>query len=129
MTTSSLLLCLDKPASIPCSDHSRSLEDPGAFHRDFSAKSQQGDLCRPSTDTTTAFSYQHCGFYCSISKKINNFKLDEINLLFQPNMRSKLLWFYQEVDEPETVPVPEAPKPGPSRAAASNASKTPQGEV
>lgn len=62
-------------------------------------------------------------------KNINkNFKLDEINLLFQPNMRSKLLWFYQEVDEPETVPVPEVPKPGPSRAAASNTSKTPQGK-
>lgn len=53
--------------------------------------------------------------------------MDEINLLFQPNMRSKLLWFYQEVDEPESAPVPEVPKPGPSRAAASNTSKTPQG--
>lgn len=62
------------------------------------------------------------------NEKNNNFKLDEINLLFQPNMRSKLLWFYQEVDEPEAVPVPEVAKPGPSRAAASNTSKTPQGE-
>lgn len=44
-------------------------------------------------------------------------------------MRSKLLWFYQEVDEPEAVPVPEVPKPGPSRAAASNTSKTPQGKI
>lgn len=43
-------------------------------------------------------------------------------------MRSKLLWFYQEVDEPETVTVPDIQKPGPSRAAASNTSKTPQGK-
>lgn len=53
--------------------------------------------------------------------------MDEINQLFLPNMRTKLLWFYQEVDEPESVVVPEAPKPGPSRAVTSNISKTPQG--
>lgn len=29
--------------------------------------------------------------------------LDEINLLFQPHMRSTLVWYYQEVDEPETL--------------------------
>lgn len=41
-------------------------------------------------------------------------------------MRNKLLWFYQEVDEPE--PVPAEPKPGPSRAGGvSTVSKTPQG--
>lgn len=44
-------------------------------------------------------------------------------------MRNKLLWFYQEVNEPETAAVPEQPKPGPSRAAASNNSKTPQGKL
>lgn len=37
------------------------------------------------------------------------------------------MWFYQEVDEPESTVQPEVPKPGPSRAAASNSSKTPQG--
>lgn len=42
-------------------------------------------------------------------------------------MRNKLLWFYQEVDEPEVAPVQDIAKPGPSRAAASNTSKTPQG--
>lgn len=42
-------------------------------------------------------------------------------------MRNKLLWFYQEVDEPEVTPVQDVTKPGPSRAAASNTSKTPQG--
>lgn len=29
------------------------------------------------------------------------FQLDEINQLFLPHMRNKLLWFYQEVEEPE----------------------------
>lgn len=56
-------------------------------------------------------------------------KLDEINQLFLPNMRNKLLWFYQEVDEPETVPVQDITKPGPSRTAASTTSKTPQGNA
>lgn len=46
-----------------------------------------------------------------------------------PNLRSKLLWFYQEVDEPEVAPVPDINKPGPSRAAVSNTSKTPQGKI
>lgn len=32
-------------------------------------------------------------------------QLDEINQLFLPHMRNKLMWFYQEVDEPE-VPQP-----------------------
>ncbi|XP_055923365.1 dynein axonemal heavy chain 5 isoform X2 [Eupeodes corollae] len=54
--------------------------------------------------------------------------LDEINQLFLPNMKNKLLWFYQEVDEPETQTVPDANKPGPSRAGGvSTSSKTPQG--
>lgn len=53
--------------------------------------------------------------------------MDEINELFQPNIRNKLLWFYQEVDEPEPVQVQDTTKPGPSRAAVSNVSKTPQG--
>lgn len=44
-------------------------------------------------------------------------------------MRSKLMWFYQEVDEPESTAPTDQPKPGPSRAAAtSTASKTPQGK-
>lgn len=39
------------------------------------------------------------------------------------------MWFYQEIDEPESVVQPEPTKPGPSRAAVgtSNSSKTPQG--
>ncbi|XP_064553878.1 dynein axonemal heavy chain 5 isoform X1 [Drosophila montana] len=54
--------------------------------------------------------------------------LDEINQLFLPNMKNKLLWFYQEVDEPEPPPVVDANKPGPSRTGmASSSSKTPQG--
>lgn len=44
-------------------------------------------------------------------------------------MRNKLLWFYQEVNEPEPTVVAEQPKPGPSRTAASTNSKTPQGKV
>lgn len=46
-------------------------------------------------------------------------------------MRNKLLWFYQEVDEPEPIPPPvDVNKPGPSRAGASSStSKTPQGTV
>lgn len=44
-------------------------------------------------------------------------------------MRNKLMWFYQEVEEPEAPAVVEQPKPGPSRTAAtSNLSKTPQGK-
>lgn len=43
-------------------------------------------------------------------------------------MRNKLMWFYQEVEETEASAVVEQPKPGPSRTtAASNSSKTPQG--
>lgn len=45
-------------------------------------------------------------------------------------MRNKLMWFYQEVDEPESVAQQEQPKPGPSRAGGtSNPSKTPQGDL
>lgn len=56
-------------------------------------------------------------------------QLDEINQLFLPNMKNKLLWFYQEVDEPEPPPVVDANKPGPSRTGmASSSSKTPQGK-
>lgn len=54
-------------------------------------------------------------------------QLDEINELFLPNMRQKLMWFYQEVDEPDALPPVDASKPGPSRAAASSSSKTPTG--
>jgi hypothetical protein len=32
------------------------------------------------------------------------FQLDEINQLFLPYMRNKLLWFYQEVEEVELPP-------------------------
>lgn len=53
--------------------------------------------------------------------------LDEINQLFVPNMRNKLLWFYQEIDEPEVQAILDIIKPGPSRATTSNISKTPQG--
>ena len=48
--------------------------------------------------------------------------LDEINQLFLPNMRNKLLWFYQEVEEVEQAP--DYSRPGPSRATASS-SRTP----
>lgn len=48
--------------------------------------------------------------------------LDEINQLFLPNMRNKLLWFYQEVEEVEQTP--DYSRPGPSRATASS-SRTP----
>ena len=44
-------------------------------------------------------------------------------------MKNKLLWFYQEVDEPEQQPVQDPNKPGPSRTGmASSSSKTPQGK-
>lgn len=60
---------------------------------------------------------------------IPNEQLDEINQLFLPNMRNKLMWFYQEVDEPDSMAQQEQPKPGPSRGAtSSNTSKTPQGK-
>lgn len=56
--------------------------------------------------------------------------MDEINQLFLPNMRNKLMWFYQEVDEPESVAQQDQSKPGPSRAGGiSNPSKTPQGKA
>lgn len=43
-------------------------------------------------------------------------------------MRNKLIWFYQQVDEPESSVQQEPPKPGPSRTTGtSNSSKTPQG--
>lgn len=42
-------------------------------------------------------------------------------------MRNKLMWFYQEVEDTESIAQQEA-KPGPSRAATSNPSKTPQGK-
>lgn len=75
--------------------------------------------------TTYNSSKQYSFFFLSFQWQ--NKKLDEINQLFLPNMRNKLLWFYQEVNEPEPTVVPEQPKPGPSRTAASNNSKTPQG--
>lgn len=44
-------------------------------------------------------------------------------------MKNKLLWFFQEVDEPEPQPVEDPNKPGPSRSVlASSSSKTPQGK-
>lgn len=36
--------------------------------------------------------------------------LDEINLLFLPHMRSTLVWYYQEVEEPEALRPPETVK-------------------
>uniref|UniRef100_A0A182YK77 AAA+ ATPase domain-containing protein n=1 Tax=Anopheles stephensi TaxID=30069 RepID=A0A182YK77_ANOST len=53
--------------------------------------------------------------------------LDEINQLFLPNMRNKLMWFYQEVEDVDQPGERDANKPGPSRAGASSSSKTPQG--
>uniref|UniRef100_A0A8W7PQG3 Dynein, axonemal, heavy chain 5 n=1 Tax=Anopheles coluzzii TaxID=1518534 RepID=A0A8W7PQG3_ANOCL len=53
--------------------------------------------------------------------------LDEINQLFLPNMRNKLMWFYQEVEDVDQPGDRDANKPGPSRAGASSSSKTPQG--
>ncbi|XP_055377517.1 dynein axonemal heavy chain 5 [Condylostylus longicornis] len=53
--------------------------------------------------------------------------LDEINQLFLPNMKSSLMWFYQEVDEPEPTPSVDTNKPGPSRSGVSTVSKTPLG--
>lgn len=58
-----------------------------------------------------------------------NLQLDEINLLFIPNSRNKLIWFYQEVFEPDVLPVQDPNKPGPSRAVVPTVSKTPQGKV
>lgn len=43
-------------------------------------------------------------------------------------MRQKIIWFYQESDEPESTAPTEQPKAGPSRTAGtSSSSKTPQG--
>jgi hypothetical protein len=63
---------------------------------------------------------------------MDNFRvqLDEINQIFMPNSRNKLLWFYQEVDEPEAVVAPDPNKPSTSRAGVASIttiSKTPQG--
>ncbi|RZF32385.1 hypothetical protein LSTR_LSTR001849, partial [Laodelphax striatellus] len=44
--------------------------------------------------------------------------LDEINQLFLPHMRNKLLWFYQEVDEPDPTPPVETVKATGLRAVA-----------
>ncbi|XP_076639069.1 dynein axonemal heavy chain 1 isoform X1 [Colletes latitarsis] len=50
--------------------------------------------------------------------------LDEINQLFLPHIRSTLVWYYQEVEEPETVRPPEttqtktpSARPGPNASA------------
>ncbi|CAF4749032.1 unnamed protein product [Pieris macdunnoughi] len=37
--------------------------------------------------------------------------LDDINQLFLPHMRNKLLWYYQDVEEVEARPQPESTKP------------------
>lgn len=37
--------------------------------------------------------------------------LDEINQLFLPHMKSTLVWYYQEVEEPETLRPIETVKP------------------
>lgn len=39
-----------------------------------------------------------------------DFQLDDINQLFLPHMRNKLLWYYQDVEEIEHQPVPEGTK-------------------
>lgn len=38
-------------------------------------------------------------------------QLDDINQLFLPHMRNKLLWYYQDVEEVEQRPQPEGTKP------------------
>ncbi|CAH0703218.1 unnamed protein product [Spodoptera exigua] len=38
--------------------------------------------------------------------------LDDINQLFLPHMRNKLLWYYQDVEEIEHRPIPEGTKKG-----------------
>lgn len=75
--------------------------------------------------------YSLCAYPIKYARLHNFFalQLDEINQLFLPNMKNKLLWFYQEVDEPDPPPVVDANKPGPSRTGmASSSSKTPQGK-
>jgi dynein heavy chain len=47
----------------------------------------------------------------------NNIVLLFRNQLFLPNMRNKLMWFYQEVEEVEATP--DFNRPGPSRATSS----------
>lgn len=47
--------------------------------------------------------------------KRQNFQLDEINQLFLPHMKTKLMWFYQDMEEPSPEPVVDPNKPGPSR--------------
>ncbi|KAJ9592734.1 hypothetical protein L9F63_015614, partial [Diploptera punctata] len=49
--------------------------------------------------------------------------LDEINQLFLPYMRNKLLWFYQEVEEVELPPPVETVKPSTSRGGQAAAPK------
>ncbi|XP_017781875.1 PREDICTED: dynein heavy chain 5, axonemal [Nicrophorus vespilloides] len=49
--------------------------------------------------------------------------LDEINKIFLPHMRSKLMWFYQDMEDMETLPVPE-PKVNPIRPLQPSTSRT-----
>ncbi|XP_063236082.1 dynein axonemal heavy chain 5-like [Bacillus rossius redtenbacheri] len=50
--------------------------------------------------------------------------LDEINQLFLPHMRDKLMWFYQEVEESAALPQVETAKPGAGRGAQTAAPRT-----
>lgn len=43
------------------------------------------------------------------------FQLDEINQLFLPHMKSKLMWFYQDMPEVELQPASDPNKPSTSR--------------
>lgn len=43
---------------------------------------------------------------------ILSLQLDDINQLFLPHMRNKLLWYYQDVEEIEHRPLPEGTKKG-----------------
>lgn len=52
-----------------------------------------------------------------------NLQLDEINQLFLPHMKSKLMWFYQDVEEFESIQLAE-PKPGTSRQLQPTSSRT-----
>lgn len=49
------------------------------------------------------------------SQNLNFLQLDEINQLFLPHMKSKLMWFYQDMEDTEAAPVVDPGKPSTSR--------------
>nr|CAI5822333.1 unnamed protein product [Callosobruchus analis] len=50
--------------------------------------------------------------------------LDDINQLFLPHMKTKLMWFYQEVEEPQPTAELDPNKPGTSRNLQSTGSRS-----